>query len=80
METHRQDDNDVERENVGAAVCKPKKRNWQANQEWIRVMIRFVSNTIKWLTPNKEQHGEKILACCHISPVEHKPIHMKNET
>ena len=28
----------------------------------------------------KERHGEKILACCYISPVVHKPIHMKNET
>ena len=26
-----------------------------------------------------EQHGEKILACCYISPAVNKPVHMKNE-
>ena len=49
----------MEFENVVAAICKPKKRNRQVNQEWIPEMIRFVLNTIKWLTPNKEQHVGK---------------------
>ena len=26
-------------------------------------LIRFVSTTIKWSTPNKEQHGEKNIDC-----------------
>ena len=39
MDRPKPDNNDVERENAGAAICKPKKRNRQANQEWIREMI-----------------------------------------
>ena len=31
----------------------------QAKADWLREMIRFVTKTIKWLTPNKELHGEK---------------------
>ena len=33
--------------------------------------------SIKWWTPIKEWHAEKIRMCCYWSLVVHKPIHMK---
>ena len=51
----------MEHENAGAAICEAKRMNRQANQERIREMIRFVLNTIKWLTPNKEERHHNIM-------------------
>ena len=34
--------------------------DWQVKVEWLRETVRFISKTIKWLTLNKERHGEKI--------------------
>ena len=39
---------------------KENEDDRQANMVWLRETIaRFVSKTIKWLTPNMERHGEK---------------------
>ena len=35
-------------------------------EEWLREVVRFVSKTIKWLTPSKERHGEKIITCSRL--------------
>ena len=44
---------------------KKKRKNQQADQERLRELVRFVSKTIKWSTPSKEWHGEKIITCCY---------------
>ena len=56
-----------------------KKKDRHAFQELIREVVRFVSKTIKWLTPSKDWYGVKIKTCCQSSLVVHKSIHMKNE-
>ena len=65
-----------DRENAGVAR---RRRTGRFSRNGYEKGFRFVTKMSKWWMPNKERHGEKILACCYISPVVHKPIHMKNE-
>ena len=37
-----------------------KKKNRQAIQEWLWETVRFVSKTIKWLTPSKDDMARKM--------------------
>ena len=43
---------------------KKKKKNRQANQEWLRELVRFVSKTIKWSNAKQGMTWrEKIIMC-----------------
>ena len=53
-----------------AGAAKTRWIDQQAKVEWNRrkTIIRFASKTIKWLTPNMEQRGEKVITCyCHLN-------------
>ena len=50
--TYRQDDNDVKRENAGAA--RRRRRTSRRTWKWLPETVRFVSKTIKWLTPSED--------------------------
>ena len=46
------------RRKAGAATIEKRKTGRRFRNGFTR-MVRFVSKTIKWLTPSKERHGEK---------------------